>query len=51
MEACQQLVQLLLWHSVVDEVFLKIRGDWMDRLMAPIDIIFAIFQPVVLDRK
>ncbi len=43
----QESVQLLLRHSVVDEVFLKIGGDRMDWLMVPIDIILAVLQPVV----
>lgn len=51
MESRQEPVQLLLRHSVVDEVFLKIGGDWMDWLMVPIDIILAVLQPVVLNRK
>lgn len=51
MESRQELVQLLLRHSVVDEVFLKIGGDRMDWLMVPIDIILAVLQPVVLNRK
>ena len=51
MESRQEPVQLLLRHSVVDEVFLKIGGDRMDWLMVPIDIILAVLQPVVLNRK
>ena len=51
MESRQEPVQLLLRHSVVDEVFLKIGGDRMDWLMVPIDIKLAVLQPVVLNRK